>query len=166
MRNIIAIPLIGLAVIIQSAIVSQFPLLGGTADIVLVLITAWALQETVTTGFHWAILASVFVGIVSSLPWVVYFVGYIGIVVLALALQKRIWQVPMLAMFGVTFMATILLHLLTFIYLAFAGPSVPLTEALGTITLPTVLLNMLIAIPIFGFMRDVAGWVFPSRGPA
>ena len=33
-------------------------------------------------------------------------------------------------------------------------------------TLPSVLLNMLIAIPVFGLMRDVARWVFGSPEPA
>jgi len=160
MRNLIAVPLLALAVIIQSAIVGQFPLLKGTADIVIVLITAWALQEAVTTGFHWAFLASVFVSLVSSLPWVIYFAGYSGIVLLALVLQRRVWQVPMLAMFSVTFLGTTLLHLLTFLYLTISGPAIPLADSLGMITLPSVLLNMLIAIPIFGLMRDLANWAY------
>lgn len=160
MRNLVAIPLLGLAAIIQSSIVGQFPLLGGTADIVLVLITAWALQETVTTGFHWAFLASVFIGIVSSLPWLIYFICYMGAVLFAVLLQRRVWQVPMLAMFLVTFAGTVLLQVLTMAYLNLSGTAVPAADSLGLITLPSVLLNMLIAIPVFAMMRDIANWVF------
>jgi hypothetical protein len=166
MRNLIAIPLLGLAVIVQSSIIGQFPLLEGTADIVLVLVTAWALQEAVTTGFHWAFLASVFVGLISSLPWFVYLVGYTGIVLLAVLLQRRVWQVPMLAMFTVTFLGTTLLHILTYLYLSFSGEAISLADSLGMITLPSVLLNMLVAIPIFGIMRNLANWVFPTTEAA
>jgi len=166
MRNLVAIPLLGLAVIVQSSIIGQFPLLEGTADIVLVLVTAWALQEAVTTGFHWAFLASVFVGLVSSLPWFVYLVGYTGIVLLAVLLQRRVWQVPMLAMFTVTFLGTTLLHILTYLYLSFSGEAISLADSLGMITLPSVLLNMLVAIPIFGIMRNLANWVFPTTEAA
>jgi hypothetical protein len=162
MRNIIAIPMLGLAAILQSAIVSQFPLLGGAADIVLVLIGAWALQEGVTTGFHWAFLASVFVSIVSSLPWVIHFVTYMGVVVMALMLQRRVWQVPLLAMLTITFFGTIMLHGLTMVYLNLSGVAVSVTDSLGLITLPSVLLNMLIAIPALGLSHDLAGWVFGS----
>ena len=165
MRNLIAIPLLGLAVIVQSAIIGQFPLLGGSADVLLVLVTAWALQEQVTTGFHWAFLASVFVGLVSSLPWFVYFAVYMGVVLLAMVLQRRVWQVPMLAMFSVTFIGTMLLHLLTLAYLSLSGNAVPALDALGLITLPSVLLNMLVAIPLFRLMRDLAGWVFQTAVP-
>src|SRR5512142_835105 len=103
MRNIIAIPLLGLAAIVQSAIISQFSLLGGFADVVLVLLAAWALQERVTTAFHWAFLASIMVSLLSRLPWFVYIPSYLGTVLLAQLLQRRVWQVPMLAMFSVTF---------------------------------------------------------------
>jgi len=36
-------------------------------------------------------------------------------------LQRRVWQVPMLAMFSVTFLGTILLHILTYVYLVFTA---------------------------------------------
>ncbi|HEY5983722.1 MAG TPA: hypothetical protein VIU38_09640 [Anaerolineales bacterium] len=166
MRNFIAIPLLGLAVIVQSAILGQFPLLSGTADVVLVVLAAWALQESVTTSLHWALLAAVMVSLVSSLPWVIYVVGYVSVVVLALLLQRRVWQVPMLAMFIVTFAGTVLLHALTYVYLSFSAGRVALSDALGLVTLPSVLLNMLIAIPVFGFMRDVSNWVYPTAEAA
>ena len=164
MRNAIALPLLGLAVIVQSSIVGQFPLLGGTADLVLVLLTAWALQQAVSTGFHWAFLASVFMSLVSSLPWFVYFAAYGGLVLLAMLLQQRVWQVPMLAMFIVTFLGTALLHGLTLLYLYLSGSVIAVSDVLGVITLPSVLLNMLIAIPLYGMMRDLASWVFPGEG--
>ena len=58
MRNIIAIPLLALAVVLQSTIVSQFSLLAGYADLILVMLAAFALQKGVTTAFQWAFLAS------------------------------------------------------------------------------------------------------------
>lgn len=161
MRNVVAIPFLGLAVIVQSAIVGQFTLLSGGVDLILVILTAWALQEGVTTAFHWAFLASVLVSLVSRLPWFIYFAGYFGVVMLALMLQRRVWQVPMLAMFSVTFLGTLFLHLLSFAYLGVLGARATLADALGLITLPSVLLNMLVAIPLFAVMRDVARWVFP-----
>lgn len=166
MRNLIAIPLLGLAVIVQSTMVGRISLLAGYADLLLVILIAWALQDRVTTAFHWAFLASVMVSLVSRLPWYVYLAGYCGAVFLALSLQRRVWQVPLLAMFTVTFMGTLLIHLLSFLYLNFSGSSASLTDSLGLVTLPSVLLNMLIAIPMFGLMRDLARWVFPSMEAA
>ena len=166
MRNIVAIPLLSLAVIAQSSIVAQFSLLAGYADLVLVILAAWALQEGVTTAFQWAFLASVMVGFISHLPWVIYFIGYFSVVILAMLLQRRVWQVPLLAMVSVTFLGTLFMHLLTVLYLNFSGIPMSFADSMGLVTLPSVLLNMLIAIPLFGMMRDLAHWVFPSMEEA
>jgi len=57
MRHLVAFPILALAVILQSAIVSRISLLSGYADLVLVIVIGWALQEGVTTAWHWAVLA-------------------------------------------------------------------------------------------------------------
>ena len=162
MRNAIAIPLLLLAVVAQTTLVSYFKLLSGEADLLIVILVAWALQEGVTTAFHWAFLAAVMMSLVSRLPWFLYFAGYGGTVLMALLLQRRVWQVPMLAMFSVTFLGTVLINLLTFVNINLSGSTITLVDVLGLVTLPSVLLNMLIAIPLFGMMRDVAHWVFPQ----
>ncbi len=162
MKNLVAIPLLALVVILQSAVMPAFTLLSGTADLLLVLLAAWALQDNVTTGFQWALLGSLMMSLVSHLPWFIYLIVYGGIVLMARMLQKRVWQVPLLAMFSITFLGTLLMHLMTFVYLQLYGSTVPISDALGLITLPSVLLNLLIAIPLFGMMRDLSRWVFPA----
>ena len=166
MRNVIAIPLLGLAVIVQTAILGQLSLLHGVADVTLVMLAAFALQERVTTAFQWAFLAALMFSLVSRLPWFVYLPAYLGTVLFALVLQRRIWQVPMLAMFSVTLLATLLLQSLSLFYLSLSGVTFSLPDTMGLITLPSVLLNLLIAIPIFGMMRDVARWVVGATEPA
>src|SRR5512146_732956 len=166
MRNLVAIPLLALVVIVQSAIVPAFSLLAGYADLLLVLLAAWALQEGVDTSLQWAFLGSVMISLISHMPWYIYLASYTGMVLMARALQKRIWQVPLLAMFIVTFLGTILLHLLTNMYFFLLGNPLPLADSMGLVTLPSLLLNLLIAIPIFGMMRDLSRWVYPSREAA
>lgn len=166
MRNIIAIPLLALAVILQSTIVSQFSLLAGYADLILVMLAAWALQKGVTTAFQWAFLASIMISTLSHMPWFVTLVGYIGVVLLAVLLQHRVWQAPLLAMFSVTFLGTLFMHFSSYLYLRLSGDPLPLGDSMGLITLPSLLLNLLLSIPMYGLMRDLAGWVFPVKEEA
>lgn len=162
MRNLVALPLLGLAVIVQSAIISRFTLLSGSTDLILVMLAAWALQDGVTTAFHWAFLASIMVSFVSHLPWLVVVVGYFGVVLLAQLLQRRVWQAPMLAMFSVTFLGTLFVHLLSYGFLRLLGDPLAFADVMGMITLPTVLLNLFAAIPVHAVMRDLAHWMFPG----
>jgi len=161
MRNMIAFPLLGLAVILQSAIVSQVKLISGYADLPLIVLAAWALQERVKSSWHWAVTACFMLGFVSGMPWLVLAAGYLGVVFVAQTLQRRVWQVPLLAMFSVVFAGTLFMHLLSFAVLRLSGTPFSFVDVMGLITLPSLLLNMLFSIPVYTFMRDLAYWVYP-----
>lgn len=162
MRNLIALPVIILAVILQTAIVSRVYLLSGIADLPLVMLAAWALQEEVETAWHWATAAGLLVGFVSAMPTLAPIMGYFVVVGLAQILQGRVWQAPLLAMFSVTFFGSVIASGLSFAVLRLSGINLPVGDVLGVLTLPSVLLNMLLAIPVYAVMRDLARWVYPS----
>jgi len=166
MRNLIALPLLGLAVIVQSAVISHITLLSGYGDLVLVLLAAWALQSEVDSAWHWAALASLLVAFISRLPWPVIMLGYLMVVFLARILRRRVWQAPLLAMFTVTFAATILMHALSYVSLVLSGSTLLLGDVVGLVTLPSLLLNLLFAIPAYTFMRDMSRWVYPGQEAA
>lgn len=161
MRNIIAFPLLGLAIILQTSIVSQVRLISGYADLPLLILAAWALQERVKSAWQWAVVACMLIGFVSGMPWPVVIAGYLGVIFLAQILQRRVWQAPLLAMFSVIFIGTLFIHLLSFLVLLALGTPLPFADVIGMITLPSLLLNMLFSIPIYALMRDLAHWVYP-----
>lgn len=163
MRNIVAFPLLLLAVILQSAVVSQVKLLSGYADLLLILLGAWALQKRVKSAWLWAALGCIMLGFVSNMPWPVFVISYFAIVLIAQALQRRVWQAPLLAMFSVVFFGTLFLHLISFAVLSLLGTPFGFADVIGLITLPSLLLNMLFSIPIYTFMRDLARWVYPAE---
>lgn len=162
MRNLVAIPVLFLAVILQSAVISRIYLLSGVADLPLVMLAAWALQENVDSSWHWAVALGILVGFVSALPWYVPVFSYLVVVWLAQMLQKRVWQAPLLAMFSITFLGTIILNILSYLVMRIGGVEMPVEDVLGLIVLPGVLLNMLLAIPVYAIMRDLSRWVYPT----
>jgi rod shape-determining protein MreD len=163
MKNLIAIPVLALAFMIQTAIVSRITLLSGAADIVLLILIAWALQEQVQSALHWAALAGLMAAFVSGLAPGVLLIAYMLAVILARYVLRQTWQTPVLALFTVTFFSTLLLHLITYLALMLRGTSIPFGDALALITLPSVFLNFLVALPIHSFIRDLALWVYPPE---
>jgi len=163
MRNLVAFPLLALAVILQSSVISQVKLLSGYADLPLLVLAAWSLQERVKSAWHWAILACMMLGFVSRMSWFVLVAGYFAVVFIAQTFQGRIWQAPLLAMFSVVFTGTLFVHLLSFAVLSLLGTRLAFSDVIGLITLPSLLLNMLFSIPVFTFMRDLARWVYPPE---
>ena len=160
MKELIAIPLLSLILVFQMAIASRIPLLGGSADLMLVVLAAWSLQERVESAWHWAIFGGLLIGWTSALPWAIPVAGYLITVAMARMLVRRIWQAPLLAMFAIVFVGTILFHLLSIMILRLMGNPLVVTDALSVITLPSLFLNLFLALPAFPILRDLAVWVY------
>jgi rod shape-determining protein MreD len=160
-RNLIAFPLLALVVIVQSAVVSQMTLLSGYADLMLVVLAAWALKADSTSAWNWAILGGIMVSFVSGMPWPVPMIGYLFVVLLAQILKQRVWQAPLLAMFSVIFLGTIAMDIFALVVMNLLGIPLPWGDSLGLVVLPGVLLNLLFSIPVYAVVRDLAQWVSP-----
>ena len=163
MPTLIAFPILGLLVVFQSAVVSRLPLLHGSADIVLLVIIAWALQERVRAAWQWSILGGLFVGFVSALHFSIPVVSYMAITGLVLLIRRRIWQIPILAMFAMTFVGTLFSLVLSALAVSIGGATLPLLDTLRLIILPSLILNLLLAAPIYAIVKDLAEWVYPEE---
>lgn len=160
---LVAIPVLGLTLLLQTSIVSRMMLLSGNADLILLILAAWALQERARGTWVWGIIASLLVGVVSGVPWYIYLVGYLSVVGMSRLLIHRIWQAPLLAMFAVTFIGTLELLMLTFVYRTLFEISLTLSDVFLQIVLPSLLLNLLLAIPIHALIRDMVNRLYPAE---
>ena len=162
-RNLIAFPLLTMVIIVQSTVISQITLLAGYADLMLVILAAWALKADAASSWLWTILGGVMVSFVSGMPWPVAISGYIFTVLLAQLFRQRVWQAPLLAMFSVVFIGTLVMGILTLFLLNLLGTPLPIGDSLGLIVLPSTLLNLLFSIPVYVVMRDLAQWISPLQ---
>jgi ABC-type amino acid transport system permease subunit len=119
------------------------------------------LKAEASSAWLWALLGGVMVSFVSGLPWLIIIFGYLFVVLLAQLLRRRVWQAPLLAMFSVTFIGTLIMDLFTLIMLNVLGTPLPIGDSLGLIVLPSMLLNLLFAVPVYVMIRDLAQWVSP-----
>jgi len=162
LRNLIAFPLLALVVILQTAVISQMTLLAGYADLMLIILAAWALKADAQSAWVWAILGGIMVSFVSGMPWFVVVIGYLFVVMIAQILRQRVWQAPLLAMFSVIFMGTLVMNAFAILVLNLLGTPLPFGDSLGLIVLPSMLLNLLFSIPVYAVIRDTAQWVTPA----
>lgn len=162
-KKLLAFPILALVVVLQTTIVARLQLLSGSADLMLVVLAAWALQEQVDTAWHWAILGGLMMAVLSGLPFLATILGYLIVVGLARLVIKRVWELPIVAMFFVTFLGTLIFQTTSYLALLISGETIPVTDAFSLIILPSVLLNLLIAIPINTVMRDLALWMYPIK---
>lgn len=149
--------------ILQTSVVSRIPLLLGTADLALLAIIAWALQKRVTTAWQWSLIGGMMFSLASALPLGVPLLGYGLSTGLALLLRRRVWQVPILAMFLTTFLCTLITQGIALIALLVVGDPIAVGEAFNLIILPSVIINLLLAVPIYALISDLAKWLYPEE---
>ena len=161
--TLIAIPILVVLSIIQSALLSRFQLLNGMPDLVLLVLLAWTLQKRVSTAIQWGIIGGLITQLFSAVPIGVPVVSYLLSIGLALYLRTRVWQVPLLALFIAVFAGTVISHLVSIVALQISGYAIPWYEAINLVTLPSLLLNLLLALPAYLGMGELAGWLYPEE---
>jgi len=162
MAFLLAIPILGLMVIIQSAILSQVQLLYGTVDLVLVVVVAWAVQERVKTTWHWGVIAGLLVTLATAVPPLAIITAYVLTTGVAIYMRRIFWQRPLLAMITATALATLITQAISVTALVLNGTPIPLIESFYMITIPSVLLNVLLAVPVYALIGDLANWLYPE----
>lgn len=163
MAVFISIPILAALLVVQTTLVTHLGLLHGAADLVLLAIVAWALQKRVQTAWHWCLVGGLMVDIASALPLGAPLVGYAIATALALLLRQRVWQVPVLAMFIITFTGTLASQGIALLALQLTGDPIPMGQGFSLVIVPSIVLNLLFAIPTFALIGDLAKTLYPEE---
>ena len=163
MAVLIAIPLFIILVILQAGILSRINLLQSSADIILLVILSWSLQERVKTAWHWAIIGGVIANFATNLPFGTLPFVYSTIAALGLFLRRRIWKAPLIAMFSGTILGTVTLYGVSYMMVTVSGVLIPLMDTINLVVIPGILLNLLLALPVYYLVRDLANWIYPEE---
>ncbi|MGB4596055.1 MAG: hypothetical protein WBI14_09140 [Anaerolineaceae bacterium] len=150
------------AFMLQYGVVSRTTMLSGAADLILLFVAAWSLHEHNKRMWILVLLFASFVGFVSATPFFVPILVYLGIFLLSKILNIWVWRTPLLAMFLLTFVGTLFQHVLYLIVLWVTETPFDWGQAFANVTLPSILLNMLLAIPVHALVQEMARSVYPA----
>lgn len=149
--------------ILQIAVFSQTRLISGTADVILLFLAAWSLQEQVKNTWIWTIVAGILISMVSAMPFFAPLIGYLSVVGISKALQRRVWQNPLLAMMIVVLIGSFVQHVIYIIVLQITRAPIPWMQSLDNVILPSTLLNLILALPIFAIVSDLVRRITPQE---
>lgn len=165
MSAIMGVVVMALGIMLQTAVFSRTPLLYGTVDIVLLLLISWALQSNLKDWevWFWTVIGAVFIGFISVVPAVPYIATYLIIVLIIRWVQKKIWKASILVLFLGTALATVIQQSVIFGTLRFFnGVPLEVSESFTLVILPSMVLNLLFAFPVYLLMKDLADWLNPE----
>jgi rod shape-determining protein MreD len=161
MAYLLAFPVFIILTMAQIGIVSQLHLLRGTGDLVMIALVAWTLHERGNSAWAWAMVAGLLISFVSATPMFAPLAGYLILTAIVCLLRRQVWQVPLLAMFLATMLGTIIIQFIYLIVLKGTGTPLPWQESLSQVMLPSVLLNIILVLPVYVVITDLAHLVYP-----
>lgn len=161
MAYLLSIPVLVVTLMLQLAIFSQLPLLSGTSDLILLVLIAWALQEHSRNAWFWALVGGALVSMISAIPFGTPLFIYLVIVTAVRLISRQTLEFPVLGMLIATIAGTFFQQIVEIVVLFMAGTQLPFDQSIVLVTLPSVLLNLLFALPIYALVTDIAKWVFP-----
>jgi hypothetical protein len=166
MRAAVGILLLLAAALLQVTLMMRINLLQGSIDLVLLILIAWMLQPGNRASWLWGLPAGLMIGYASALPDYIPLIGYLLAAALCQLLQTRIWQLPILTLISATLMGTLAIHATTMIYLWLSAQPIDPLEALNLITIPSMLLNLILVLPINALIGEVNKILSPELEPA
>jgi rod shape-determining protein MreD len=153
----ISLPILFIAAILQSTIVPEIRIGEGGPDLILMLVLSWMMLADMREGIVWAMVGGILQDLVNGLPTgtsalaLVVVASLVNLVVGPVA-RSNIVVPPVVIAVG-----TVLYHLLLIGLFAILGRPVPIGYTLIHATLPTVVFNTILTLPVSRLMGAVYG---------
>ncbi|MGD0574710.1 MAG: rod shape-determining protein MreD [Anaerolineales bacterium] len=148
---IIAVPLLILAALLQSAVLTQIQIFGGSLGLPLLMVLCWSILRP-EEGLGWAALGGLFSDLLSGGPLGSTSIAFTIAALAAGQLQGRLWGRHPLIIMALALLGTGISHLVSLALLGFTGRPVDVGFALAYVTLPTAFFNTLFVLPVYGLL--------------
>ncbi len=167
MGRYISLPVLLVFVILQSTVVPYFRIAGGGPDLILMVVLSWMMLAGLEEGLIWAIVGGILQDLVTGVPTgttALALVVIAGLENLVLGpVGKGNLIIPPFVVSVCTLLYQALLAVLLAILgrLSILGRSADLGYVLTYVTLPSVMFNVILMLPIF----RLVGFVFQATRP-
>ncbi len=159
---LLGLPLLALAAVLQATVLSRMHLLGGTLDLVLLLSLSWTLVGEWQGGPAWGLMGGLCLDLLSGGPLGANALGLVLVTYGASLSEGRFWRSHVLLPLATVLLGTIIYHLIYLALLAISGHAVDWGASLAGVTLPAVLLNTVLMLPVYHLVR----WLHTITHPA
>ncbi len=157
---IIGFPILVVAGFLQASLISKIHLLQGMPDIVLLSILAWSINEKSKYAWIIVIFSGLIMSYLSAMPMNGYIWLYLLLWLIIRFIKMKVWQMPMILMLFMTIIGTIIAAVITLMLLYLRNASIIFMDAIRQILVPSLILNLLFAIPIYAFLNDVINSIY------
>jgi rod shape-determining protein MreD len=163
MAYLIGIPLLVLLAILQSSLLGTFHFIDGRPDLVLLAVIGWALAGGKTEAMVWGLIGGIVLDMFSEIP-----IGSSAIILIVIAYlvslyEGRLWEAHLLMPLGITLLGSIAYHVWFLGVIFLMGRPIDLTFAFGRVIMPSIFLNLVLALPASQLLAGLRNRLYPPE---
>jgi rod shape-determining protein MreD len=159
----ISLPILFIAAILQSTIVPEIRIGEGGPDLILMLVLSWMMLADLQEGLVWAVVGGILQDLVNGLPTGTSALALVAIAFLVNLVLGPVARSNLVIPPVVLAVGTVAYHVLLMALFAILGRPVPIGYTLIHVTLPTVVFNTVLILPVYRLMGAVYGASRPRR---
>jgi rod shape-determining protein MreD len=149
MGTYIGIPILIIAALFNATVMPEFRVGGGAPDLVFMVVVCWALLSDVREALVWAAVGGMLQDWFSIAPLGTSALGLVIVVFAADSIFGNISRNNILVPPLVAVVGTLVYHLTVLLVLRITGTPVPTGRGLLYVTVPTLVFNTILIVPVF-----------------
>lgn len=155
MGNYLSIPILALAAALQSSVIPQIRYLGGGPDLVFLCVLAWSINTRLEEGVAWAIVGGIIQDLLSATATGTSAVGLVLVVFAVNQITEQVHRVGLVLLVGLVVAGSFIQQITLMILLPITGFRIDPLRDFGYVILPTMIYNLVFALPVYGVMRRI-----------
>lgn len=145
----IGIPLFIIAAVLEAGLLPHLRVFGGQPDLIVILVIVWSALDVDREGLAWAFIGGLFVDLFSGVPMGVSSVALLPVAYLVTLTESNFYRNNLLLTLPLAAAGAAVYHVLYLILLRFlVDYPVVWAESLWYVTLPSVLFDVILIIPV------------------
>lgn len=153
MGNYLSVPILALAAALQSSFVPQIRFLGGGPDLVFLCVLAWSINARLEESVTWALVGGIIQDLLSATATGTSAIGLVLVVFGVHQIAGQVHRVGVLLLLVLVLAGSFMQQTALLILLPLTGFKVDVLRDFGYVILPTMLYNLVFALPVYAIIR-------------
>ncbi len=150
-----SLPLIVLAVILQSSVIPQIRIFGGEPDLLFLMLLSWSINGRIEQNVTWAFVGGITQDLLSAAPAGTSVVGLVLIVFGIDQLKQQVYRIGFMLVLGLVIAGTVLQKVVVMLIAGFSGFTVAPIQNFTYVILPTIAYNLVFIGPVYWLVRRI-----------
>src|SRR5262245_23772049 len=143
MGYFLALPILAICVILQNSWLTDFRLLDGQPELVLMAVLAWAWHADQNEAVFWAFVGGIFQDVLNPIvPTGTTVIAMLVMVFVIKAVERNFYQVSIFTLIGFVAVGALLGHIILLIVLSAQGLNLPLADYFLNYSVPCIAFNL------------------------